>query len=130
MTDHKSLEHELTQQNLSGRRALEWMEKLFNFDFVVQYVPGEDNVLPDASPRLYKFDAPDTMRAPSEFVEHDLSQTDVPDASDASSLAILSTPVLVGHEATATAPRRSTRLANTLTASPAKPMHLSVYSDS
>ena len=117
VTDHKSLEHVLTQRNLSGRQAC-WMEKLSGFDFTVQYVPGEDNVLPDALSHLYKFDAPGTIRAPSEFVEHDLPRTDVPDAHDTFPPAVLSAPVLVGHEALATAPRRSTRLADKPVAPP------------
>ena len=43
-----------------------------SFDFKVQYVPGEDNILPNALSQLYEFNASGTMRAPSEFVEHDL----------------------------------------------------------
>ena len=117
VTDHRNLEYVLTQRNLSGRQA-RWMEKLSSFDFKVQYVPGEDNVLPDALSRLYEFDAPGTIRAPSEFVEHDLQRPDVPDASDTSPPAVLSAPVLVGREAIATAPRRSTRLADKLVAPP------------
>ena len=33
------------------------MEKLLGFDFKVQYVSGEDNVLPNAVLCLYEFDA-------------------------------------------------------------------------
>ena len=94
------------------------MDKLSSFDFKVQYVLGEDNVLPDALSCLYEFDAPGTIPAPSEFVEHDLPRPDIPDASDTSPPAVLSAPVLVGHEATATALRRSTHLADKLVASP------------
>ena len=54
------------------------MERLSGFDFKVQYMPGEDNVLPSAVLRLYEFDAPGTMRAPFEFVEQELSWMDVP----------------------------------------------------
>ena len=118
VTDHRSLEYVLTQRNLSGRQA-RWMDKLSSFDFKVQYVPGEDNVLPDALSRLYEFDAPGTIPAPSEFVEHDLPRPRLRHVSP----AVLSAPVLVGHEATATALRRSTRLADKLVASPVESTH-------
>ena len=40
-------------------------------DFTAQYVPSEDNVLPDPLSRLYEFGAPGTVLAPSEYVVHD-----------------------------------------------------------
>ncbi len=46
ITDHKGLTHLLNQKNLSGRQA-RWIEKISLFDFPVQYVPGEENVLAD-----------------------------------------------------------------------------------
>ena len=46
------------------------MEKLSGFAFTVHYVPGEDNVLPDALSCLYEYDAP-AVRASSKYVEHD-----------------------------------------------------------
>lgn len=52
-----------------------------------------------------------------EFVEHDPSRADIPDASDGSSSTVLSAPVLVGQEALATTPCRSTCLASTPAAS-------------
>lgn len=57
----------LTQKDLSGRQA-RWLEKLAEFDFTVQYVPGEENILPDALSRMYEFDEPGTIRAPSEYL--------------------------------------------------------------
>ena len=47
------------------------MEKLPSFHFTAQYVPGENNVLPNALLRLYEFDTPGTVHASSEYVEHD-----------------------------------------------------------
>ena len=82
------------------------MEKLSGLDFIVQYVSGE-NVLS----RLYEFGVPGTVRASSEYVDHDPLRTDAPGGSDTSSPAVLSTPVLVG-QVMATAPHRSNRLAN------------------
>lgn len=67
VTDHKSLTYLMDQKDLSGRQA-RWLEKLAGFDFDVQYVPGVENVLPDALSRLYEFDAPGTIRAPSEYL--------------------------------------------------------------
>lgn len=61
----------LDQKDLSGRQA-RWLEKLAEFDFDVKYVPGVDNVLPDALSRMYEFDEPGTIRAPSEYLHHDL----------------------------------------------------------
>lgn len=104
LTDHKSLIHLLSQKSLSGRQA-RWMEKLGEFDFTVEYLPGEHNVLPDALSRMYDFDAPGTVRAVSEYVTHD----DCAPTTDASEL--VSMPVLVGAEAEAFTPRRSARVA-------------------
>lgn len=56
----------LEQKDLSGRQA-RWLEKLAEFDFEVKYVPGVENVLPDALSRMYEFDAPGTIRSPSEY---------------------------------------------------------------
>ncbi|KIN99114.1 hypothetical protein M404DRAFT_78798, partial [Pisolithus tinctorius Marx 270] len=71
VTDHKSLTYLLDQKDLSGRQA-RWLEKLAEFDFEIKYVPGEENVLPDALSRMYEFDAPGTIRAHSEYLHHDL----------------------------------------------------------
>ena len=64
------------------------------------------------------------MCALSDYVEHDPSRTDVPNAPDASSPAVLSAPVLVDWEAMAHGYRasRSTRVASELTASPEESM--------
>jgi len=105
VTDHKILEHVLTQKGLSGRQA-RWLEKLSEFDFGVQYIPGEENVLPDALSRIYEFDVPGTQHALTEFVLHD---DDVPIAGSGD-VAVLSAPVLVGEEAVAASPRCSSRL--------------------
>ncbi len=47
VTDHKGLVHLLYQKNLSGRQA-HWLEKILEFDFEVEYIPGSENVLTDA----------------------------------------------------------------------------------
>lgn len=61
-TDHKGLIHLLNQKNLLGRQA-RWLEKISEFDFVVVYVPGADNILSDALSRLYSNDEAGTVRA-------------------------------------------------------------------
>ena len=107
VTDHKSLEHILTQKGLSGRQAC-WLEKLSEFDFDVQYISGEENVLPDALSRIYEFDAPGTEHVSTEYVVHDEDiPIEVPDT-----MAVHSAPVLVRAEALAVSPRRSSCLAD------------------
>ena len=97
VTDHKGLTHLLKQKTLSARQA-RWIERISEFNFDVEYLPGPLNVLPDALSRIYSNDAPGTVRAPSEFTEHDEDE-DLPLrlASFAASL-----PVFVDAEAQAT----------------------------
>jgi len=112
LTDHKGLVHLLNQRDVSGRQA-RWFEKLGEFDFEVKYIPGTENVLPDALSRMYSWDAPGTVRTDSEFTAHD-DAMGVPRRGDLHD--VISMPVLVGAEAMAASPavlasRRSTRLA-------------------
>ena len=113
VTDHKSLTHILDQKGLSGRQA-RWLEKLSEFDFKVKYVAGEENVLPDALSRLYEYDEPGTIRAPKEYSQYD---ADV-ETSTTGVESVLSAPLLVGVEALAILPRRSTRLQQTADEAP------------
>ncbi|PSS18923.1 hypothetical protein PHLCEN_2v3139 [Hermanssonia centrifuga] len=110
VTDHKGLTHLLRQKNLSARQA-RWIEKISEFHFTVEYMPGMDNILPDALSRLYSNDLPGTVRAASEYTVFD-DDEDLP--LRLASFAI-TVPVLVGPEgraSQATAPRRrSARLA-------------------
>jgi hypothetical protein len=69
-TDHRALEHVLRQRNLTGRQA-RWVEKMSDFDFAIQYVKGEENVLADSLSRMYSADAPGTVRSASEYTIHD-----------------------------------------------------------
>ncbi|PSR74038.1 hypothetical protein PHLCEN_2v10177, partial [Hermanssonia centrifuga] len=109
VTDHKGLTHLLKQKNLSARQA-RWIEKISEFHFAVEYMPGLDNILPDALSRLYSNDLPGTVRAASEYTIFD-DEEDLP--LRLASFAI-TVPVLVGPEGRASqaAPRRrSARLA-------------------
>ena len=102
-TDHKGLTHFLNQRNLSGRQA-RWLEKVSEFDFEIIYVPGSENILSDALSRLYSNEAPGTVRAPTEYTEHD--------DFDPARLAVheISMPVLVGTEGESAVPVFATRV--------------------
>lgn len=49
-TDHKSLVHFRTQPMISGRQT-RWLETLANFDYVIEYVKGDENGVADAMSR-------------------------------------------------------------------------------
>ena len=90
---------------MSGRQA-RWLEKISAFDFDVEYVPGADNVLADALSRIYTNDAPGTVRAPGEYVQHD--------EDDGFTIALsavdITAPVFTAHEGAAlmaVGPRRT-----------------------
>ncbi|KAJ3475739.1 hypothetical protein NLI96_g11638 [Meripilus lineatus] len=74
ITDHKGLTHLWKQKNLSGRQA-RWIEKILEFDFDIQYVPGTENVLADALSRIYSNDRSGTVRAESEYTQYDEGST-------------------------------------------------------
>ena len=50
LTDHDSLKYHKTMPNLSGRLA-RWIEKMAEFDYKLQHIPGKDNVVADALSR-------------------------------------------------------------------------------
>ncbi|PIL25630.1 hypothetical protein GSI_11379 [Ganoderma sinense ZZ0214-1] len=130
VTDHKGLIHLLNQRNLSGRQA-RWMEKIAEYDFKIEYVPGVENVLADALSRIYSNDQPGTVRAPSEYTQHD----DGAAAPVSLSAHAVSVPVLVDVEgraaseltsgSSAVAPHRSERLRHAA-ARPRSPLVLSM----
>lgn len=104
LTDHKGLVHLLNQRNLSGRQA-RWLEKIAEFDFGVEYLPGVENVLADALSRLYSADAPGTVRAASEYTMYDEGDAF---GSRLARLAV-SSPVFAGLEAMAVRTRAQVR---------------------
>jgi hypothetical protein len=50
-TDHRTLENFMTQKELLRRQA-RWQEFFGQYDFQIQYIPGEDNTVADALSRL------------------------------------------------------------------------------
>ena len=104
LTDHKGLIHLLKQKNLSGRQA-RWLEKISTYDFEVVYIAGSENILADALSRMYANDSPGTIRAKSEFTQHDVEDDDTSTLVDPEAHI----PVLAGIEAQM-ATRRGTRL--------------------
>jgi len=74
-TDHRALVHFLNQKNLSARQH-RWLDVLNEFEFEIQYIPGETNGFADALSRIYSDEAPGVVRAQSEYVEdNDESKT-------------------------------------------------------
>lgn len=76
-TDHKALQHFMSQKNLSARQS-RWLDVLNEFEFEIFYIPGKTNTLADSLSRLYSEDAPGTVRAHSEYVVEDHSDDESP----------------------------------------------------
>jgi RNase H-like domain found in reverse transcriptase/Reverse transcriptase (RNA-dependent DNA polymerase)/Integrase zinc binding domain/Chromo (CHRromatin Organisation MOdifier) domain len=62
LTDHDSLKYHKSMPNLSGRLA-RWVEKMAEFDYKLQHIPGKDNVVADALSR--RADHVNAMRIPT-----------------------------------------------------------------
>lgn len=67
-TDHKALEHFMRQRNLSPRQH-RWIDTLSEFDFDIQYIPGETNGLADALSRVYSDEPKGIIRSETEYVD-------------------------------------------------------------
>jgi len=67
-TDHKALEHFMKQKNLSPRQH-RWIDVLSEFDFGIQYIPGDTNGLADALLRVYSDEPQGVVRAESELID-------------------------------------------------------------
>ena len=66
-TDHKGLTFLKTQRDLSHRQ-LRWLDVLNEFDYDVEYIPGETNEFADALSRIYSDEKEGVIRAESEYV--------------------------------------------------------------
>ena len=67
-TDHKALEYFMSQEHFSPRQH-RWIDVLSEFDFTIQYIPGETNKFADALSRIYSDEPKGVVRADSEFVD-------------------------------------------------------------
>jgi hypothetical protein len=67
-TDHRALIHFMRQRNLSSRQH-RWIDILSEFDFEIEYIPGDTNGFADALSRIYSDETPGIARASSEFVD-------------------------------------------------------------
>jgi hypothetical protein len=67
LTDHRSLQWLKTQPELS-RWQVQWLEYLSRFNFEIEYIPGDTNVVADVLSCRYKNDEPGDIKAPHEFV--------------------------------------------------------------
>ena len=104
-TDHRALQYIQSQRNLSPRQQ-RWLEVISEFDFTIEYIPGDTNVLADALSRIYSDDSSNTVRAASEFV----TMADNPPSLTA--LQLFSAPLLTGPAAEAEFISRSTSAEN------------------
>lgn len=71
LTDHDSLKYHKSMPNLSGRMA-RWIEKMAEFDYKLQHIPGKDNVVADALSRRADYaavslPAPPNLTTPNPF---------------------------------------------------------------
>ena len=66
-TDHKGLVHLKTQRDLSHRQH-RWLDVLNEFDFDIEYIPGETNGFADALSRIYSDEQEGVIQADSKYV--------------------------------------------------------------
>ncbi|EUC63109.1 DNA/RNA polymerase, putative, partial [Rhizoctonia solani AG-3 Rhs1AP] len=115
-TDHKGLTFLMSQKGASPRQA-RWFDTLSQFDFEIEYIPGETNKFADALSRIYSNEHRNTKRAESEYVDDSETEDEVPTIKVASGVITDSvetgpeTAVVVSEFIDITPPvlRRSTR---------------------
>ena len=66
--DHKVLEFFMSQEHFSPRQH-RWLDVLSEFDFKIQYIPGEINKFADVLSRIYSDEPKGVVHAESELVD-------------------------------------------------------------
>ena len=66
-TDHKALTHLMKQKDLSPQQH-RWLDVLNEFDFEIEYIPGETNELADTLSWIYSDEPKGVVRAEMEYV--------------------------------------------------------------
>ena len=66
-TDHKALTHLMRQKDLSPWQH-HWLDILIEFNFNIEYIPGDTNEFADTLSRIYSNDPKGVVRADSEYV--------------------------------------------------------------
>ena len=67
-TNHKALMHLMKQKDLSPHQH-RWLDVLNEFNFTIEYIPGETNKLANALSRIYSDEQEGIIRADSEYVK-------------------------------------------------------------
>jgi hypothetical protein len=67
-TDHKGLTSFKSQKDISHRQH-RWLDILNEFDFNIEYIPGDTNDFADALSRIYSDEPEGVVRAESEYVD-------------------------------------------------------------
>ncbi|KAF8695684.1 hypothetical protein RHS03_07957, partial [Rhizoctonia solani] len=95
-TDHRGLTFLMSQKGTSPRQA-RWFDTLSQFDFEIEYIPGETNTFADALSRIYSNEHKGVQRAGSEYV----SDVDTEEETEAVGVAasVITQPVEAGPEA-------------------------------
>jgi len=117
LTDHRSLQHFLTQPMLSGRQA-RWKEVLANFDFTIEYVAGTANGAADGLSRR-----PDHQSSLALITSHIFTHTAPLPALIPSTSALTPSASAVSTDPVVIASERQQNIAEAMQVQPTNPNH-------